>query len=92
MKQITVTVGTTATLVWKSNTPSGDNLILNTTSTGKDVHFGDANVETTTNWGFRLPTSTDAYAIHVNYGDSLYAAVSATTGVIHALCLTSNGA
>jgi len=85
MKHYDVTVNTTATLVFQSNNPFGDNIIINTTSTGKDVHFGDSTVNTTSTWGFRLPTSTDSYVLNVPFGEKLYAAVGATTGVIHIL-------
>jgi hypothetical protein len=85
MKHYDVTVNTTATLVFQSNNPSGDNIIINTTSTGKDVHFGDSTVNTTSTWGFHLPNNYDAYTITVPYGEKLYAAVGATTGVIHIL-------
>ena len=85
MKQYDITVGASATLIWKCNNPTGDTLIINTTSTGKDVHFGDANVNTSSSWGFHLTNNTDAYAITVPCGETLYAAVSTGTGVIHIL-------
>jgi len=85
MNHYDITVGTTATLVWKSNNPKGDIIIINTTSTGKDVHFGGSNVNTSSTWGFHLPNNYDAYTITVPYGESLYAAVATTTGVIHVL-------
>jgi hypothetical protein len=90
MKQYDITVGTTATLVWKSNNAQGDNLIINTTSTGKDVHFGDSGVNTSSSWGFHLPNNHDAFSITVPYGESLYAAVGTTTGVIHVFEINPN--
>jgi hypothetical protein len=92
MKHYDITIGTTATLVWASKNPMGDNLVINTTSTGKDVHFGDSTVNTSSTWGFRLPSATDSYVINVPYGKKLYGAVATTTGVIHILNTNANPA
>jgi hypothetical protein len=90
MKHYDITVGTSPTLVWTSNNPKGDTIIINTTSTGKDVHFGGPTVNTSSSWGLHLTNNTDAYSLTVPFGESLYAAVSTGTGVIHILETNAN--
>jgi hypothetical protein len=88
MNHYNVTVGTTATLVHKSTTPSGSQLVISTNGTGKDVHFGGAGV-TTSVFGTRMANTTDNVAFFVPYGQSLFAVVSTTTGDIHVLDQTN---
>lgn len=81
----TVAVETTATLVWRGSNPIGDNLILSTNLAGKDVHFGNSGV-TTTSFGFRMANNTDTFAVFVPFGQSLYGVVATGTGTLHVYC------
>jgi len=82
IKNYTITVGTTPTVLWKSQDPSGNKVIISTVGSGKDVHFGGSAV-TTTDIGFRLPNSTDHYEITIPFGATLYAVVATTTAPVY---------
>ena len=82
IKNYTVTVGTTPTIVYKGLDPAGNKIVLSTVGSGKDVHFGGPGV-TTTDIGFRLPNNTDHYEITVPFGSTLYAVVATTTAPVY---------
>lgn len=82
----TVSVQATATLIWRGSNPTGDNLILSTNGAGKDVHFGGSGV-TTSSFGFRMANNTDAFAMSVPYGQSLYGVVSTGSGPLSVYCV-----
>ena len=87
MNNYTINVGTTATVIWKSTNPAGDNIILCTTGTGKDVHFGGSDV-TTSAFGFHMANNVGAYSITVPYGKTLYGVVSTAAANVQ-LCWTN---
>lgn len=64
---------TTATLVFKSVTPTGNTLIITTHQNSSDIYVGGSTVNTTDKNGIVLAKSLTTQ-IYVPYGVSIYAA------------------
>lgn len=69
-------------LVHKCTTSMGVDVVLSTTGAGGDVHFGNADVNATTNFGFHMANSVDALTVSLPFGEALYATTSVATPVV----------
>ena len=82
MQNYTMTVATTATLIWKATQPGGDQLVLSSVGSGGDFHIGGPGVTTTTG-GMHMPNNMDNYSVTLPQGTILYAAAGVAASPLY---------